>query len=903
MATPEERAITTQPDGNEAETDPAVAPGGADCASPEAVETAAAATVRVETRRRPPRRRRDIAGSTTLGRRLRHFAELLLAPLNRRRQSLRRSEERLRLALDGSREALWDWDMRRNTVWFSPHWQQIIGFSDAQMHSYRWVEQVHPEDVEAVRAQIQRNYREEPDYLHGVFRHRCFVDGVAGWKWIEARGTCQRDAHRRALRMAGHLRDIDAERRTELALRRSEMRMAEAQRLACFGDWELDLRSGELHWSAQTRSLLEVPPEATPSPQLLLRLIHPEDRALLRKLRRQVNDGERDYDIEYRTRTAGGDTRWLHSIARAERDADGRLQRLVGVLQDVTQRRGAEHALRRSESRLREAIEALEEGFALWDADDRLVLCNHRYRELYADVGELIVPGAAFIELLRASLQRGAVTLDEPPERWLAHCRELHMGGGVREHRLSGDRLLQVTERPTAEGGTVSIHSDITELRSAIGEVRRLAYYDDLTGLPNRALFHRLLLDAARQARRSGRPLALLFLDLDRFKNVNDNLGHAAGDELLCLTAQRLREALRESDVVARLGGDEFTILLPDLASRDSATRTAELLLQILGRAYHLGEHRIHAEASIGITLCPEQGTEPEALLRQADMAMYAAKQRGRNTLAYFTTELTERAQRFLHMEGELRHALAERALQVHYQPVIELASGHIAGAEALARWPKADGGLHDTEQMIAVAEETGLIDDLGERVLCDALATMRDWRGSDGGPLHLAVNISGRQLRAGFNAARLAELLAEQRFPARRLILEITESTFLDRSPSTLRSLQELRELGVRLALDDFGTGYSALGYLRQCPVDFIKIDRSFVAGMRTDGGHRALVEAIIAMAQGLHMQVVAEGIESAAQAADLVQLNCLWGQGHHFSPALSAAQFATRLRAASGT
>mgnify|MGYP001028545220 CR=1 FL=1 len=829
---------------------------------------------------------------------LRRFAAPLLTPQNRQRQSLSRSEERLRLALEGSREALWDWDTQLKTAWFSPRWQQIIGFSDAQMRTYQWAEHIHPEDIEALHAQVNRLYGETLDYLHVICRHRYHSGGETGWKWIEARAACQRDAHGRVRRIAGHLRDIDAEQRAKLALRQSEMRMAEAQRVAHFGDWLLDIRSGELQWSEQTRVLLGVTPQVRPSPQLLLRLVHPEDRQRLRRLRRRVMAGECDYDIEYRIRSDDGDIRWLHSIARAEYDAEGRLLRLIGVLQEITQRRSTEHALRRSDKRLREAIEALEEGFALWDANDQLVMCNRRYRELYAEIDELIAPGATFTELLQASLQHGAVVLEgEAPQSWLARVRELHREGGVREHQLASGSLLRITERRTAEGGTVSVHSDITELRSAVGEVRRLAYYDDLTALPNRALFRRQLLDATRRARRSGRPLALLFLDLDRFKNINDSLGHAAGDELLRLTAQRLREALRDSDTVARLGGDEFTILLPDLASRDSATRIAEHLLQVLGRAYRLGEHSVYAEASIGITLCPEQGTEPEALLRQADMAMYAAKQRGRNTLAYFTAELTERAQHFLRAESELRQALAERALRIHYQPVVELASGRIAGAEALARWPDGDGGLHDTEQMISVAEETGLIDDLGERVLSDALAACRDWRSSDGGPLHLAVNLSGRQLRSGFDATRLAGLLAKYDFPAQQLVLEITESTFLEHSQSTLQNLQELRELGARLALDDFGTGYSALGYLRRYPVDLIKIDHSFVSGMHVDDGHRALVEAIIAMAQGLKLQVVAEGIETTAQAADLAQLGCLWGQGYHFSPALPADQFHARL------
>lgn len=840
-----------------------------------------------------------MSGPSSIGRLLSSplaYFKGLIRNARQRRDAAQRSEDRFRLALEGGRDAIWDWDMRRNKIWFSPGWQKIIDFSDAQMRAYDWASEVHPEELDEAQAQLRAHYSGELEHFQLIYRHRygdlTNNDGPQ-WKWIEARGECQRDANGRAIRFTGHLRDIDQQVRAEQALRNSEQRMVEAQRIARFGGWSWDIRHWRMHWSAQARQLLGVAEDAAPSPELLLQLAHPDDRQHVLEMRRQVFEEDREYNLEFRLQLDDGNIRWLHSIARADYDHRGQVTHLAGVLQDVTARREAEDALRRSERRLRDAIEALQEGFVLWDAEDRLVMCNTRHRELYAGLNDLLVPGVHFEALLQAALERRLVMIQEPQNDWLARRRQLHREGGSVDLQQSDGRWIQLTERRTAEGGVVGVGNDITELRHTTAEVQRLAYYDDLTGLPNRALFRRQLLDASRQAKRREQLMALMFLDLDRFKNLNDSLGHAAGDQLLCGAAQRLRGALRDSDIVARLGGDEFTILVQNLESPDNATRLAEQLLEVLGEPYQINDHQVHAEASIGITLCPDYGLAPDTLLRQADMAMYAAKANGRNTLAYFTPELTAKAQRFMYLEGELRKALAQGQLAVYYQPAIDLHSGHIAGAEALVRWHDANGALHDTEELVSVAEETGLIDELGKQVINQALAESRHWHDGRGKPLHIALNVSGRQFRSGFGRERIIDLLAEHDFPAQRLILEITESTFLDQGEATLQSLQGLRDLGLRLSLDDFGTGYSALGYLRRYPVDILKIDRSFVAALGEDRSHGALVEAIVAMAHSLHLRVVAEGIETPEQAEQLATMGCTWGQGFHYAQALPATEF----------
>ncbi|GAB4350186.1 MAG: EAL domain-containing protein [Gammaproteobacteria bacterium] len=431
----------------------------------------------------------------------------------------------------------------------------------------------------------------------------------------------------------------------------------------------------------------------------------------------------------------------------------------------------------------------------------------------------------------------------------------------------------------------MAVLSDVTEMKRAEERIRYRAYFDALTGLPNRTYFLELLERAVREARRLNRETALLFIDLDRFKNVNDTLGHDEGDRLLKAVASRLRASVRESDTVARLGGDEFTVILTNLAPGGHVTVITEKLMRRLAEPCRIGAHEIHPAASIGITLCPADGDDPQTLLKNADMAMYRAKEQGRNTFCYFTQEMTERAEHFMAIETDLRHALDNDELFLEFQPVIHAPTRKLAGFEALVRWAHPERGRLGPDQFIPVAEETGQIVELGEWVLGSACQTMVRVADALSGRIpRLSVNVSSRQFRGGFGPAVVEAILARTGFPADRLLLEITESLLMDEDVHVRKALLELRELGVGLSVDDFGTGYSALGYLRRFPATLLKIDKSFIADLGRERRNTNLVTAIIAMARSLDLRVVAEGVETREQASMLLGLGCDYLQGYLF-------------------
>ena len=431
----------------------------------------------------------------------------------------------------------------------------------------------------------------------------------------------------------------------------------------------------------------------------------------------------------------------------------------------------------------------------------------------------------------------------------------------------------------------------VLALRKSEEQIRYRANYDSLTGLPNRANFTEHLVEAISRGRRNQSLTALLFIDLDRFKTINDTLGHDHGDQLIKQVAERIQQATRATDVVSRLGGDEFTVLLNDVTDDIHASIIAKNILARLAQPYVLQGHEVYASASIGITICPTDGEDANTLLKNADMAMYEAKDQGRNTFRFFTSEMTDRARQFMELDKDMRRALNQNELEVHYQPIYSTGEQKLVGVEALLRWRHQEKGLVLPTEFIAVAEETGLIEDIGLWVLRRACSEALPWLNNEDSPdFYLAVNISMRQFKGGFDRRQLKRVLSETGFPANRLLLEITETVLMDEDTRTREELAEFRRMGVRLAVDDFGTGYSALSYLRAFPVSTLKIDRSFIRDLTLSPNHRRLVEAIIAMARGLGLSTVAEGVETAEQGSLLANLNCDMVQGYYYCQAVTA-------------
>ncbi|MEO5657153.1 MAG: EAL domain-containing protein, partial [Nitrospiria bacterium] len=428
--------------------------------------------------------------------------------------------------------------------------------------------------------------------------------------------------------------------------------------------------------------------------------------------------------------------------------------------------------------------------------------------------------------------------------------------------------------------------------------LRYLAHRDALTGLPNRTLLHDRLRQAIAQSQRTGAAMALFFLDLDRFKAINDTLGHVIGDLLIQAVAERLTGCVRESDTVARFGGDEFTIVVTNLAQGADAAKVAQKILDALSKPFLLGGPELFITTSIGITLFPGDEESIDGLLRNADAAMYRAKESGRNAYQFYAAEMNDHAVERLALENSLRHALERGEFLVHYQPQVDLGTGRISGAEALLRWRHPELGLISPARFVPIAEDTGLITPIGEWILRAAAEQGQAWRTAGLGPMRMAVNLSARQFTDRGLIQTIARVLGETGFPADSLDLELTESTIMHNAQATIATLHELKRMGVRFSIDDFGTGYSSLSYLKRFPIHILKIDPSFVRDVATNGTDAAIATAIIALAHSLHLTVIAEGVETQEQLEFLRANGCNEIQGFLFSRPLTAEAFTTLLK-----
>ncbi len=540
------------------------------------------------------------------------------------------------------------------------------------------------------------------------------------------------------------------------------------------------------------------------------------------------------------------------------------------------------------------ALDRIRQGLCVFDEQQRLLLFNRRYAELYdLDPGQLWI-GMTLRDVVDLRYAAGTGP-GMPPEEYALWRDRIGIADQIvnTEVTLRNGHVHAIHHEPTLGGGWVATFDDVTERHQAEAHIRHMAHHDPLTGLPNRARFTEQLESTLARLRGESRledhrptlPIgdwlvAVLFLDLDHFKDVNDTLGHAAGDALLRLVAGRVGRCLRPEDTLARFGGDEFAVLLDEQVT--TAQQVAEVAQRVIDAAsapYDLDGHEAVVGVSVGITLCTrgDEAAQPALLLSQADTALYQAKTNKRGTCCFFRPEMYVALRRRKEMERDLRRALAERGLEVHFQPMVDIGSGRIGGAEALTRWSHPEHGMIPPSEFIPLAESAGLIDELGAWVLRTACARAANWDG-----LCVAVNLSPEQVRRPGLVELVTATLAETGLPASQLELEITEGSLLQETPATLLTLDRLRTLGVSIALDDFGTGFSSLSYLRRYPFTKLKIDRSFIAAMINDVGTAAIVQAVITLGRSLSMQVNAEGVETKAQLDMLRAMHCNDAQGY---------------------
>lgn len=623
-----------------------------------------------------------------------------------------------------------------------------------------------------------------------------------------------------------------------------------------------------------------------------LLLAYSEDIALMReKIRLRMRHVADQYEV--RVRRKDGTIIWLEIGGAPVVDAAGNVVGSIGVHNDVTERRMAEEALRESEARYRLMAE---------NSTDMISRTSNRGILLYASDASRRLLGYEPSELVGRFFYDFVFDADRDEVRHLSSL--IHESGpttfAYRVEKKDGSLVwFETTSRSVRDVLTgrirevVGVSRDVTERKRVEEQIEYQAYHDALTGLPNRRLFRDRLTVALAHARRMKHPLAVMFLDLDRFKVVNDTLGHSTGDELLKTVGTRLQASLREEDSIARMGGDEFTILLADLKTTDDSAKIAQKVLDTVAQPLKVDGTELFVTTSIGIALFPSDGDTAEALLANADHAMYRAKDAGRNSYQMFTPAMNNRALERLSLENDLRHALDRGELELHYQPQINIASGRVTGVEALLRWNRPGFGLVGPKDFIPIAEETQLIVPIGEWVLREACRQARDWRSIRPGGFRMAVNLSPRQFQHSDLPHVIASALELSGIAPHDLELEITESLAMQNTTRTIATLQRLREMGVQIAIDDFGTGHSSLNYLRSFPIDSVKIDQEFVQEIEGSEADRAIVSAVIGMARGLRLRVTAEGVETEGQLAFLREQGCEDVQGFLFGEPVPASAF----------
>ena len=555
---------------------------------------------------------------------------------------------------------------------------------------------------------------------------------------------------------------------------------------------------------------------------------------------------------------------------------------LFSVTRQVRQLSNSEISLTQKSQQLDAALNNMSQALTMFDGQQRLIISNRQYNELYGLTPEQTSPGTTLRAILEARVATGQFPDDAATfiAKTLEQCRSNQPCCAL--YTMPDGRIVSVTHQPMRDGGWVAVHQDITAQKRAEAELAHMARYDSLTGLANRTLFRERASTAIDALQTHGSPFAILMLDLDRFKTVNDSLGHAVGDSLLKVVAQRLRSAIPHVEIIARLGGDEFAILvsLPD-GRKETATSMADRILSVVTEPYDLDQRRFAIETSVGITFAPQDGTNPDALLKNADLALYKAKSLGGNRYCLFEPAMEAKARERRELEDDMRKAIARNEFELHYQTIVNAGELDVCGAEALVRWRHPERGLIPPDQFITLAEESGLIIPLGEWILRKACADAARWPSH----LKLAVNMSPAQFKQHDLPGIVKSTLDQCGLAASRLELEITETVLLDNNEEHLAVLHEIKNLGVSIVLDDFGIGYSSMRYLQMFPFDKIKIDKSFIQSMTSHPDSAAIVCAIAGLGRSLDIDTAAEGVETTEQLAFLRSAGCQLAQGYLFS------------------
>ncbi|MDR2188444.1 MAG: EAL domain-containing protein [Azonexus sp.] len=694
--------------------------------------------------------------------------------------------------------------------------------------------------------------------------------------------------------------DISAKKKAEGELFESLDNLREAQRIARIGNWVRDLRDDRRQWSKEMFRILELDPKRqAASDSAYIAAVHPDDREMIRASYEESLRLHRHSDIPHRLLFADGRVKYVYSHGETVFADDGAPLVSRGTLQDITERHLAVEALKLH----RRIFEHSGEAIMVTDHDNRIIDVNPAF------VRQTGYPLSQVVGQSPSILSSGQTPTATYAELWTAlHEKGYWQGELWDRHRddhtyVKWASISVIRDEHGAITHYIASFTDITERKAAEERIEHLVHHDSLTGLFNRHNLETRLAQSLLLAHRSSHRVAVLFIDLDRFKEINDRFGHPVGDQLLIQVAQRLKNCVRESDIIARQGGDEFVVVLNRLQTPDDASVIAAKILNALAQPYDIGEDRLHTSGSVGIATFPDDGEDAGTLMKHADVAMYYAKKQGRNNLQCFTSQLNAAAHERLRVEHELRRAIEHKQFELYYQPQFA-ADGDFCqpeAVEALIRWRHPERGLTLPDQFISIAEESGLIQLIGDWALNEACRQLADWKREGVAPQRVAVNISANQLRSAHLVERIGDVLRHYRLGRHELELEITETVAMNDLGYASERLNALRDLGALITIDDFGTGYSSLAYLKSLPIQTLKLDRIFVRDIETDANDAAISIATLALAHSLGLRVVAEGVESESQSRFLRAHGCDLLQGYLYGHPEPAATLTARWREAS--
>jgi diguanylate cyclase (GGDEF)-like protein/PAS domain S-box-containing protein len=821
---------------------------------------------------------------------MRILARMVMERTEQRRALIaaRERETRYRLMAEALPQMVWSADPKGRIVYSNQRCRDFIHGDPDDRSLIDWLDYVHPEDRDRARTAWSATV-EKGEALEIAYRFRRH-DGA--YRWILARALPVRDSSGRIEHWFGTSTDIHETRQTQADLAMSEARYRALTDASALVVWRAAADGGIIDstgWEEITGQTLD-----EYRGDGWLAALHPEDRERFtsRARSRLPNDGPRS--SEYRLRFGDGSYRWVCARAVPLFDDDGNLREWIGTVTDVHDSREASRKLTEQGETLRITLENMDQGLLMVDHEGRIQVYNQRFLELLDLPEELVQGDAHFNDLTRYQMQIGEIKLDEGkwPE-WLPYPHEVRGAPPVYERERPNGSVVEVRSVHLPGGGAVRTYTDVTETRRVEREMLRMARQDALTGLPNRFAMQERLAQLLARARESGTHFGLMLIDIDNFKDLNDTLGHAAGDEILKAIAGRIREVIPENALAARLGGDEFAVLVTRIDAIVDLERVATRIVTRMRQPFRIEDRDFLCRASVGLAAFPRHSDDIDELVKLADIALYAAKHAGRDQYAVYTPALGEAAQKRVHSLRQARTALAQDEIIPFYQPKIDLRDGSVPGFEALLRWRHPEGGLRSPVELAQAFADPELAVAIGERMLDRIIDDMRAWDAAGIETGTVALNIANAEFLNPRFADSVIEVLDSAGIDPERLEVEVTENVFLGHGAQAVSmALARFREAGIQVSLDDFGTGYASLTHLDQFPLNWVKLDRSFVSRVGKSARSQAILEGTIKLAHSLGLGIVAEGIETQAELAFLAASGCELGQGYLFARPMAASR-----------